>query len=47
MANSTDDIIIRFKIAFGELKIDLVMGSSLQTAVVGFRILQKVENIGK
>jgi hypothetical protein len=47
MATNADDIISKFKIAFGELKVDLVLGSSLQTAVVSFRILQTVENIGE
>jgi hypothetical protein len=47
MATNTDDIINRFQAAFGELKIDLILGSSLQTAVVSYRILQTVENIGK
>ena len=47
MATNVDDIIAGFKIAFGELKIELVLGSSLQTAVVSFRILQTVKNICK
>lgn len=47
MVSDADDMISQFEQAFGELKIELIMGSSLQTAVVSFRILQKVENIGE
>ena len=47
MATNVDEIMAGFRNAFGELKIELILGSSLQTAVVSFRILQTVENIGK
>ena len=40
-------MIQKFENTFQDLKIQLILGSSLQTAVVSFRILQKVENIGK
>ena len=42
-----DAMIKQFQDSFGELRIELILGSSLQTAVVSFRILQKVENIGR
>ncbi|KAF8908540.1 hypothetical protein CPB84DRAFT_1843437 [Gymnopilus junonius] len=45
MVSDADDMINQFEQAFGELKIELIMGSSLQTAVISFQILQKVENI--
>ncbi|PPQ76078.1 hypothetical protein CVT26_004599 [Gymnopilus dilepis] len=45
MVSDADEMINRFEQAFGELKVELIMGSSLQTAVVSFRILQKVSKI--
>lgn len=47
MVSDADEMINRFEQAFGELKVELIMGSSLQTAVVSFRILQKVSKIGE
>jgi hypothetical protein len=47
MASDADQMIPRIEDAFCELKIELILGSSLQTAVVSCRILQKVESIGK
>lgn len=44
--SDADSMIAQFQAAFGELKINLILGSTLQTAVVSFRILQTVENIG-
>lgn len=46
LVSNADQMIQQFETAFGELKIDLTLGSSLQTAVVSFRILQTVEKIG-
>ncbi len=47
MVSNADAIISQFESAFGDLKIELILGSTLQTTIVSFRILQKVENIGK
>ena len=47
VVSNADTMIKQFQDSFGELKIELILGSSLQTAVVSFRILQKVENIGE
>ncbi|KAF9548861.1 hypothetical protein CPC08DRAFT_715559 [Agrocybe pediades] len=45
IVSNADDMIAQFEASFGELKISLILGSSLQTAVVSYRILQTVENI--
>jgi len=45
LVSDADNMITQFENSFGELKVELIMGSSLQTAVVSFRILNKVENI--
>ncbi|KAF9552231.1 hypothetical protein CPC08DRAFT_296570 [Agrocybe pediades] len=45
IVSDADNIIAQFEAFFGELKISLILGSSLQTAVVSYRILQTVENI--
>ncbi|KAF9564060.1 hypothetical protein CPC08DRAFT_816220 [Agrocybe pediades] len=45
IVSDADNIIAQFEASFGELKISLILGSSLQTAVVSYRILQTVENI--
>ena len=47
LVSNADAMIQKFENTFQDLKIELILGSSLQTAVVSFRILQKVENIGK
>jgi len=47
MVSNADEMIAQFEAAFGELKISLILGSSLQSAVVAYRILQTVENIGE
>ncbi|KAF4612890.1 hypothetical protein D9613_011112 [Agrocybe pediades] len=45
ISSDADSMIDQFQAAFGELKINLILGSTLQTAVVSYRILQTVENI--
>lgn len=47
LVSNADAMISNFEAAFGELKIALILGSSLQTTLVSYRILQAVENIGK
>ena len=47
LISNVDAMIQKFEDTFQDLKIQLILGSSLQTAIVSFRILQKVENIGK
>lgn len=47
VVSSADSMISKFQAAFGELKIELIMGIALQTAVVSFRILQKIESVGE
>ena len=47
MVSNADAIISQFESAFGDLKIELILGSTLQTTIFSFRILQGVENIGK
>ena len=46
LVSNVDVMIQKFENTFRDLKIELILGSSLQTAIVSFRILQKVENIG-
>ena len=46
LVSDADAMIQKFENSFQDLKIELILGSSLQTAVVSFRVLQKVENIG-
>ncbi|KAF9539155.1 hypothetical protein CPC08DRAFT_502486 [Agrocybe pediades] len=45
IVSDTDSMIAQFEASFEELKISLLLGSSLQTAVVSYRILQEVEDI--
>ncbi|KAF9548858.1 hypothetical protein CPC08DRAFT_342951 [Agrocybe pediades] len=45
IVSDADNIIAQYEASFGELKISLILGSSLQTAVVSYRILQTVENV--
>ncbi|KAH9477829.1 hypothetical protein JR316_0010061 [Psilocybe cubensis] len=45
MISNADEMISNFEAAFGELKIALILGSSLQTTLVSYRILQIVERI--
>ena len=47
LVSDADAMIKNFEDTFRDMKIELILGSSLQTAVVSFRVLQKVENIGK
>ena len=50
LASTVDAMIQNFEKTFQDLKITLILESSLQTAIASFRILrilQKVENIGK
>ena len=47
LVSNVDDVIQKFENTFRDLKIELILGSSLQTAIVSYRILEKVENIGK
>ena len=47
LVSDADAMIKKFEDTFRDMKIELILGSSLQTAVVSFRVLQKVENIGK
>ena len=47
LVSNVDVMIQKFENTFRDLKIELILGSSLQTTIVAFRILQKVENIGK
>ncbi|KDR66522.1 hypothetical protein GALMADRAFT_216918 [Galerina marginata CBS 339.88] len=43
--SNADSMIQQFEGAFGNLKIELILGTSLQVAVVSFRVLDKVKNI--
>ncbi|KAH9477948.1 hypothetical protein JR316_0010181 [Psilocybe cubensis] len=45
VVSNADSMISKFEVAFGELKIELILGTALQTAVVSFRILQKIESV--
>ncbi|PPQ69361.1 hypothetical protein CVT25_004753, partial [Psilocybe cyanescens] len=45
LVSNADTMIANFEAAFGELKIALILGSSLQTTLVSYRILQTVEHI--
>ena len=47
LVSDADAMIKKFEDTFRDMKIELILGSSLQTAVVSFRVLQKVENIGR
>ena len=47
LVSDADAMIKKFENTFHDMKIELILGSSLKTAVVSFRVLQKVENIGK
>jgi hypothetical protein len=44
---NADAMIRKFIDAFRDLKIELILGFSLQTTIVSCHILQKVENIGE
>ena len=44
--SNADTIIALYEASFGELRIEFIMGSTLQTALTTVRILEKVENIG-
>ncbi|PPQ72263.1 hypothetical protein CVT25_000213, partial [Psilocybe cyanescens] len=45
LVSNADTMISNFEAVFGELKIALILGSSLQTTLVSYRILQTVEHI--
>ena len=47
LVSNADAMIQSFEDSFRDLKIELILGSSLQTTIVSCRILQKVENIGE
>ena len=47
LISNADAMMKKFEDTFRDLKIELILGSSLQTAIVSCRILQKVENIGE
>ena len=47
LVSNADTMIQKFEDTFRDIKIELILGSSLQTTVVSCRILQKVENIGE
>ena len=47
LVSNADAMIQNFEDTFRDLKIELILGSSLQTTIVSCRILQKVETIGK
>ena len=47
LVSNADAMIQKFEDTFRDLKIELILGSSLQTTIVSCRILQKVENIGE
>jgi NACHT domain len=46
LVSSADGLIAAYDASFRELRIEFVMGSTLQTALTTVRILEKVENIG-
>ena len=46
LVSSADGLIAAYEVSFKELRIEFVMGSTLQTALTTVRILEKVENIG-
>jgi hypothetical protein len=46
VVSSVDGLIAAYEASFGELRIEFIMGSTLQTALTTVRILDKVENIG-
>jgi hypothetical protein len=46
-ASDADKMIGTFEKSFRELKIEFIMGSSLQTAMMATRILDKVDNVGE
>ena len=47
LVSNADTMIEKFENTFRDLKVGLILGSSLQTAVVSCRTLQKVENVGE
>ena len=47
LVSNADATIQNFEGTFRDLKIELILGSSLQTTIVSCRILQKVEDIGE
>ena len=46
LVSNADMMIAAYESSFGELKIEFIMGSTLQTALTTVHILEKVENIG-
>jgi hypothetical protein len=46
LVSSADGLITAYETSFRELRIEFVMGSTLQTALTTVRILEKVDNIG-
>jgi hypothetical protein len=46
MVSSADELIAAYETSFRELRIEFIMGSTLQTALTTVRILEKVDNIG-
>jgi hypothetical protein len=46
LVSSADGLITAYDTSFRELRIEFVMGSTLQTALTTVRILEKVDNIG-
>jgi hypothetical protein len=46
LVSNADVIIAAYEASFGELKIEFIMGSTLQMALTTVCILDKVENIG-
>ena len=47
LVSNADAMIQKFENTFRDLRIGLILGSSLQTTIVSCRILQKVESIGE
>jgi hypothetical protein len=46
MVSSADELIAAYETSFRELRIEFLMGSTLQTALTTVRILERVDNIG-
>jgi hypothetical protein len=46
MVSNADSMIAVYQASFGELRLEFILGSSLQTALTTVRILEKAENIG-
>jgi hypothetical protein len=45
LVSSADGLIAAYETSFRELRIEFIMGSTLQTALTTVRILEKVDNI--